>query len=97
MQETLPYEHEQNGNAESTNNILVSRTRALLEDSRLGKKYWPFAMSYAAFSSNRLPVDGRDLVPYHRYSNIKPNIGFMRVFGAWGWAKIPNPKLFQGT
>ena len=93
QQTSIEYEHEQNGSAERTNRIILDKTRAILIDSGLDKVYWPYACLTATFVTNRSPAQGMNVTPIEAFTDIKPNLKNLRVFGSRCWAKIPNEKL----
>lgn len=79
---TEPYEHEQNGKVERANRTLLEKARCMLAESKLSLKYWPFAFRAAEFVANRTPVKGRNRTPLEMFSEIKPRVDMIRVFGS---------------
>jgi hypothetical protein len=88
-QESLPYEHEQNGMAERANRTLEEKVRCMLMDAGLENKYWADALRTAAFLSNRSPVKNEKLTPIELFSGIKPDLSGVRIFGSICYAKRP--------
>ncbi len=79
-----------NGQVERVQDLLASKTRALLRDSGLDKSFWPFAMDVAAYLLNRLPHDGIDgLSPIEKSTGNKPDLGRLRIFGCKAYVQIP--------
>ncbi|TPX40772.1 DNA-directed DNA polymerase, partial [Chytriomyces confervae] len=89
QQFSVPYEHKQNGTAESSNRILLDKARCMLIQSKLSQKYWPFAIQAAAFVANRSPVRGLDKVPIELFTGISPDMNKIKVFGSKCWFIVP--------
>ena len=90
MQTTTKYEHEQNGKAERSNRVLLEKARAILIESGLDRKYWPYALQTATYAANRSPTTiNSNKTPIESFTQIKPNIGNLRVFGCKCWARKP--------
>ncbi|POS85479.1 hypothetical protein EPUL_002299 [Erysiphe pulchra] len=51
---SAPYTPEQNGIAESANKVVLIKARSMLIDARMPAIYWPWAVEYAGFITNRL-------------------------------------------
>ena len=96
VQLSLPYEHEQNGKAERANRLIIDRARCLMLESGLKKIYWPYAVRTATFLANRSPSSNIDITPIEAFTSIKPDLRSLRVFGAYGWARIPPERRDQG-
>ena len=82
-----------NGTAESSNRILAERMRCLMIENSAPNEWWPFALSTAAYLSNRSPVSFSDIVPIHAFTDKKPDLAHIRMWGCWGYAKYPNEQL----
>ena len=63
MRMSLPYEYEQNGLAERSNQTILDKAQSILIDSGLDKMYWPYAVATATFATNRSPYADRACVP----------------------------------
>ncbi len=58
MHRTCPVDHQaMNGQVERAQGILIAKTRALLRDSGLERKFWPLAMGTATYLIYRTPHD----------------------------------------
>jgi hypothetical protein len=88
-EETLPYEHEQNGAAERANRTLEDKARCMLFDAGLPVKYWADAIRTAAYVASRSPVKGEKLTPVELFSGIKPDLSNIRIFGSVCYARKP--------
>ena len=52
---SAPYTHEQNGSAERSGGVIISRARAMRVHARLPKDLWPEIMPASAYVLNRTP------------------------------------------
>lgn len=91
-QYSIPYEHEQNGKSERTNRTLLEKARCMLLRTGFEKSFWADALKCATFVANRSPVRGLDVTPIEKFTDTKPNLMKIRIFGAVGWAHVPNEK-----
>lgn len=91
-EKTVPYTPEQNGVAERMNRSIVERVRCMLIDSSLNKKFWAEAASTAAYLLNRIPCRGNDETPEERFTNQKPDLSHLKVFGTKAYLHIPKQK-----
>jgi len=81
-QTTVPYNPQSNGRAERLNGILISTATALLEDSKLSRKFWEDAISVASYIYNRIPHRPINyLIPYERLYKKKVDLNNIKVFG----------------
>ena len=76
---TTAYSPESNGKSERLNRTLCERMRAVLSDSHLGHKFWPYALLYVVYSWNRIPKF--DQVPAYLWYGKPPNYLKMKPFG----------------
>ena len=86
---TPAYEHQSNGKAERANRIILDRARCMLQESKLPKKYWPYAVTSAVYVVNRSPSSGLDVTPLEKFSDQRPDLRNMRVFGSTCYARYP--------
>lgn len=92
-QTTTPYTPEQNGVSERMNRTLVEKAKCLLTNAHLPKSYWAEAIHTAAYLNNRSPT--RSLAfktPEEMWSNKKPNISHLKVFGCQAMIHLPKEK-----
>jgi len=52
---SIPYNPQQNGRAEPFNGILINAAKALLNESKLSKEFWEYAVDTANYIHNRIP------------------------------------------
>lgn len=89
-QRTVPHTPEQNGVAERMNRTIIEKVRCMLLDSGLNASFWAEAASTAAYLINRIPC--RDMVnetPEERWSNVKPDLSSLRIFGCRAMMHVP--------
>lgn len=91
-QKTCPYTPEQNGVAERMNRTLVERMRCMLFDAELGEHFWAETSVTAAYLINRVPCRGSLRTPEEIWSNKKPTLKHLRVFGCKAMVHIPKEK-----
>ena len=88
-----PYTPSQNGLAERMNRTLMEHARCLLEDAKLDKGFWGYAVLTAAHIHNRLPSRSHnDISPMEHWTGKIPGVGHLRVFGATAWVHIPKER-----
>lgn len=88
-QTTVPYTPQQNGKAERLNRSLIEKTRAMLTESGLPMEAWGEAIMTAAFVRNRSPYADKEATPFEMLTGIKPDVSFLRTFGARVYVHIP--------
>jgi hypothetical protein len=73
---------QQNGAAECKNRHLLETMRSLLFGAHLLTYLWEEAVRTANYISNHVPTRTLyHITPYQRYTNLKPNISHLRLFG----------------
>lgn len=91
-QKTCPYTPQQNGVAERMNRTLADRVRCMLIDSGLSEKFWAEAIVTAAYLLNRMPTRNDVRSPEEIWSNKKPNLKHIRIFGCKAMVHVPKEK-----
>lgn len=91
-QKSAPYTPEQNGVAERINRTILDRIRCMLIDSKLSAGFWAEAASTAVYLINRIPCRNKMETPEEIWSNIKPDLSHLRVFGCRAMVHIPDQK-----
>ncbi len=72
-----------NGAAERFNRSIQEKTRAMLIDSGIPKRFWELAIAYANEIYNRTPHAAQDFKsPYEGWYGKKPDISYLRRFGS---------------
>lgn len=87
------YVHELNGTAERYNRTVMNRTRCLLSDSGIGKRFWPECVMTAAYLGNRLLANTKEQkTPFEIFFGKRPNISNLKLFGSRVFVRIPDVK-----
>ncbi|KAF1316242.1 Integrase catalytic core protein, partial [Globisporangium splendens] len=91
---TPPYTPQLNGVAERMNRTLVESARCMIEHAGLSKCYWGEAVATAAFLRNRCPTraTGHDKSPYEAWTQKKPLLKNLKVFGCHAYVHVPSEK-----
>ena len=82
---SAPYVHEQNGLIESAIRTDFTAARACLTAARLQKSLWAHALKYVSqtrFVTLGSRHYGRDQTPFETWKGYKPDISYLRPFGA---------------
>lgn len=79
---TVQYTPQQNGVAERANRTLVEMARCLLLSSKLPESLWGEAINTAVYIRNRSPTNLILSTPYEAWTNVKPAVNHLRVFGS---------------
>jgi transposase InsO family protein len=79
----VPYTPQQNSVAERMNRTLTEKTRAMVHNAGLNKRFWGEAVLTAAYLVNRSPSEAikTDKTPYELWHNQKQKLKCLRVFG----------------
>jgi transposase InsO family protein len=88
-QTSVRYTPQQNGAAERLNKTLLERVRAMLEDSGLAPSLWAEAIVTANHLRNLSPVTNRSKTPWELFYGNKPDVSYLRTFGATAYAHVP--------
>ncbi|CAI7732380.1 unnamed protein product [Closterium sp. NIES-54] len=80
---SLPYAHPQQGVAERVNRTLMTKVCALMNQSGLPKKYWPYAMNHAVHLHNLLSTTANrgNLSPHMKWTGSRGDTSMLRVWG----------------
>lgn len=88
-QTTVPYLPQQNGLAERMNQKIMQRARSLINFIQFKKKWWTEAVNIAVCITNSVPCAAHpNKTPYEICFKTKPNLEYLRVFGAHDLAHI---------
>lgn len=69
----------------------MSKTRALLFDSKFKKEMWGEALYTAVYLTNKFPTNTLKITSYEMWKNKKPNLKNLQLFGCKTYAKILKP------
>ena len=84
---TVPYSSPQLGVAERANRTVVEKSRCMLEEEGLSKRYWGEAVSTAIYLKNRSPTS-----TLKRLVGKRTNLSHLRVFRSKAYAHIRDVK-----
>jgi len=88
----LPYLPQQNSIAERAIAIIFEMVRYILYSTSLSLKYWGEAFLYATHIQSLLLTFGLDsIVLYEAWTEQKPDVSHLQIFGSIGWAHVPKP------
>ena len=91
-EKSIPYVHEMMGRAENNNRIILNNMRALLQAANMTRGYWTFAGKVVCYQYNRCCKTTDHKSPWELLYSRKPNLGFLMVFGVFGYAYVPPEK-----
>uniref|UniRef100_A0A251VGU8 Putative zinc finger, CCHC-type n=1 Tax=Helianthus annuus TaxID=4232 RepID=A0A251VGU8_HELAN len=84
------YTPQQNGVAERKNRTLMELSRSMMKLKRLSHVFWAEAVSCATYLINRATTKGvQDIAPQEAWSERKPNVSHLRIFGSVAYSHIP--------
>ena len=86
------YKPQQNGRAERLNRTLTEKTRAMLLQSSIPKKFWAEAFSTATQLYNVAPRFKQSKSPHELFHDKKPEVQDLRTFGCKAYCLMTPPK-----
>eukprot|EP00833_Pecoramyces_ruminatium_P005940 jgi/Orpsp1_1/1179972/evm.model.c7180000071638.1 len=87
---TIPYNPQQNGRSERFNGTLINSAKALLNESKLSREFWEYAVDTANYIHNRIPHHGiNNKVPYELLFHKKVDYSHFKTFGCRVFFYIP--------
>lgn len=93
---TAAYSPQQNGIAERRNRTIMNMVRCLLSEKELPRTFWPDAARWTTYILNRSVTKAiKDKVPEERWTGMKPNVSYFRVFGSIAHVHIPVQKRIK--
>lgn len=91
---SAPYSPQQNGVVERRNRTLIEMARSLLKEKNVPNQFWGEAVQHATYLINRLPTRAvTGITPYEAWSEKKPHVEHIRVFGCLAHMKTPSANL----
>ncbi len=98
---TVAYNSNQNGVAERGIRTTENQIRAMLQDAGLPLEFWPEAANADAHVRNRVAtgpiIKGELTTPMEAFTNIKPSIDHLRVWGCKCYSPVDTKSLPDGS
>jgi DNA-dependent RNA polymerase auxiliary subunit epsilon len=91
-EKSAPYSPHQNGTVERNWRSLFDMARCLLIQSKLPKTLWTYALMTSAYIRNRCYNPRIKKTPFHAFTNHKPNINNMHIFGTICYTYVQEKK-----
>lgn len=90
---TVPYTPEQNSVSERLN---LEKTRSILQDSGLSKKFWDEAVMTAIYAKNRSPTAAiSEAIPEEVWTGRRIDINNLRIFGCKAHTGCPGTTVLK--
>jgi hypothetical protein len=90
---TVEYNPHENGVSERVNWTFLDKIRSILAGSDLPRNLWPELLETAAYLKMRTPTRYlRNMTPFERLFNRKPDLSHFRVISCQAWAQISEEK-----
>ena len=90
-QYTMPGKPNMNGVAERRNRTLKEMVRAMMSHSTLPNSMWGEALKIAVHIINKVPTKAIKKTPYELWTNRKPSLKYMHIWGCPAEVKVYNP------
>ncbi|KAJ8761673.1 hypothetical protein K2173_004449 [Erythroxylum novogranatense] len=91
---TPPYTPQHNGVAERRNRTLLDMVRSMMGFAKLPKSFWGYALETVVYLLNRVPSKTVDVTPYEIWTNKRPYLTHLKVWGCPAYVKrIQSDKL----
>ena len=75
------------------NRTLMESARCMIEEAKVDRTFWGFAVAAAAHIHNRLPSRAhQDMAPLKHWTGNRPNLEHLRIFGSTTYTLIPEAK-----
>ncbi|MCO5579080.1 hypothetical protein L7F22_032932 [Adiantum nelumboides] len=87
---SVPHTPQQNGLAERKWGTLFNAARSMMQVAGLSQSFWEEATATACYLQNRMPSKTLpNVTPYQRWTNEKPDLTHVRIFGTPCYSLIP--------
>ena len=90
-QYTMPGTPEQNGVAERRNRTLMDMVRSMISRTKLPQSLWGEALQTAMYILNRVPSKSVPKTPFELWTNRKPSLSHLKVWGCPSEVRVYNP------
>ena len=84
---TPPYMPQHNGVAEKRNRTLLEMVRSMMGKADLPKSFWGYELEIPIYILNIVPSKSIDVTPYEIWTNKKPYLSHMKVWGCPAYVK----------
>ena len=84
---TPPYMPQHNGVAERRNQTLLDMIRSMMDKADLPKSFWGYELETTVYILNRVPSKSVKVTPYEIWTNKKPYLSLMKVWGCPAYVK----------
>ena len=84
---TPPYTPQHNGMAKRRNRTLLDMVRSIMGKADLPKFFWGYALEIVVYILNRAPSKSVEVTPYEIWTNKKPYLSHMKVWGCPAYVK----------
>ena len=84
---TPPYTPQHNGVAERRNRTLLDLVRSMMGKANLPKSFWGYALETVVYILNRVSSKSVEVTPYEIWTNKKPYLSYMKVWGCLAYVK----------
>jgi len=82
-----------NGMAEKGNRTVMESARCMIEEAKVDRTFWGFAVAAAPHIHNRLPSPPhQDIAPLEHWTGNRPNLEHLRILGSTTYTLIPEAK-----
>ena len=76
-----------NGVTEKRNRTLLDMVRSMMSKANLPKSFWGYALETAVYILNRVSSKSVEVTPYKIWTNKKPYLSHMKVWGCPAYVK----------
>ena len=89
---TQPYAPQMNSLSERMMRTIIEHASSMLWCAMLPVGFWSYATQCSVFLLNRSPASAlpNSITPYEAWFGLKPNLGFLKVFGCRAAAHVPD-------
>ena len=84
---TPPYTPQHNGVAERRNRTLLDMVRSMMGKADFPKSFWVYSLETVVYILNRVPSKSVEVTPYEIWTNKKPYLSYMKVWGCPAYVK----------
>ncbi|CAB0000865.1 unnamed protein product, partial [Nesidiocoris tenuis] len=90
---SVAYSPSQNGFAERVGRSIMDKTRSMMNDAKLEKRFWAETASTAVYLLNRSPAKKiRGSTPEEKWTGKRVDLSHLKVFGCPAFCHIPKEK-----